>query len=91
MDNRLSLIDNNFHISNIKPYVEKDATNFPDRHGERPAEVTEGIWEVERVLEFGTAPRNGKSQYLVQWKRYGSDNDEWIKFEDISVDIFQDF
>jgi len=90
-DSRLSFIHNTFHISKIKPYVENDSTNFPGRHGEQPGEVTEGRWEVERVLEFRTAPRTGKSQYLVRWKGYGSDDDEWINFEDISLEIVQDF
>jgi len=27
----------------------------------------------------------------VAWKGYGSDDDEWIKFEDISLEIIQDF
>jgi len=89
-DSRLSLIHNTFHISKIKPYVENDSTNFPGHHDEQPGEVTEGRWEVERVLEFRTAPRTGKSQYLVRWKGYGSDDDEWINFEDISLEIVQD-
>jgi len=67
-ESRLTLIDNTFHISKIKGYIENDSTNFPGRHEEQPSEVTEGRWEVERVLEFRTAPRTGKSQYLVCWK-----------------------
>jgi len=51
----------------------------------------EGRWEVKRLLQFRTAPRTGKSQYLVCWKGYGSDDDEWINFEDISLEIVQDF
>jgi len=27
----------------------------------------------------------------VRWKGYGSDDDEWINFEDISLEIVQDF
>jgi len=80
MDSRLSRIHNTFHISKIKPYVENDSTNFPGRHGEQPGEVTNGRWEVEHVLEFRTAARTGKGQYLVCWKGYGSDNDECINF-----------
>jgi len=91
MDSRLSLIHNTFHISKIKPYVENDSTNFPGHHDEQPGEVTEGRWEIKRVLEFRTAPRTGKSQYLVRWKGYRSDDDEWINFKDISLEIVQDF
>jgi len=61
-DSRLSLIYNTFHISKIKPLVEIDSTKFPGRHEEQPGEVTGSRWEVERVLEFRTAPRTSKSQ-----------------------------
>jgi len=91
MDSRLFLIHNTFHISKIKPYVENDSSNFPDRHEEQPGEVTEGRWEVKRVLDIRTAPHTGKSQYLLRWKGYGSDDDEWINFEDISLEIIQDY
>ena len=90
-DSRLSLIHNTFHISKITTYVENDSTNFPDRHGEQPGEVMEGRLEVERGLEFRTAPPTGKSQYLVRWKGYGSDDDEWINFEVINLEIVQHF
>ena len=46
---------------------------------------------MERVLEFHTAPRTGKGQYLIRWKRYGIDEDGWINFEDISLEIIEDF
>jgi len=65
MDSRLSLIHNTFHISKIKPYVENDSTNFPGRHKKQPGEVMEDRREVKQVLEFRTAARTGKSQYLV--------------------------
>jgi len=41
-DSRLSPIDNTFHISKIKPYVEHDSINFPGHHEEQPGEVTKG-------------------------------------------------
>jgi len=90
-DNRHSLIYNTFHISKIKPYIENDSTNFPGRHEEQAVKVKDGRWEVERVFEFRTTPRTGQSQYLVRSKGYGSDDDEWINFEDISLEIVQDF
>jgi len=60
----LSLIHNTFHVSKIKPYIENDSTNFPGRHEEQPGNLTEGRWEVERALEFRTAPRTSKCEYL---------------------------
>jgi len=90
-DSRLSLIHNSFRISKIKPYVQNISTNIPGHHDEQTGEVTEGRWEVERILEFRTAPRTGKSQYLLHWKGYESDDDQWINFEDISLEIVQDF
>jgi len=91
MDSPLSLIHNTFHISKIKPYIVNHSTNFPDRHEEQLGEVMEGRLEVKCVLEFRIAPRTRKSHYLVLWKGYGSDDDEWINFEDISLEIVQDF
>jgi len=88
---RLSLIHNSFHIRKIKRYVKNDSTNYLGCYEEQPSEVTEGRWELERVLEFRTAPHTGKSQYLVHWKGYGSDDDKWINFEDIILEIVQDF
>jgi len=91
MDSRLLLIHNTLHISKSKPYVENDLTNLSSRYDGQPGEVTEGRMEVEQVLEFRTPPRTGKRQYLVRWKRYRSDDNEWINLEDISLEIFQDF
>jgi len=91
MDSRLSLIHNTFHISKIKPSLGNDSMNFPSRYDKQPGEVAEGRWEVERVIEFRTAPGTSKSQYLVRWKGYGSDDNEWINFENINLEIVQDF
>ena len=41
MDSGLSIIHNTFHLSNIKPYIENDSTNFHGGHDEPPGEVTE--------------------------------------------------
>ena len=65
--------------------------NFPGRHDEQPGEVTGGRWKFERVLEFRTSACTGKSQYLGRLKGHGSDDDEWINFEDISLESVQDF
>jgi len=48
----------------------------------------EARWKVERVVEKCTAPCMGKNQYLLCWRVYGRDEDEWIIFEDISLEIF---
>ena len=60
-DSRLSLIHNTLHIRKIKPYVENESRNFSGLHKEKLGEVTEGRWEVERVLEFRTAPHTSTS------------------------------
>jgi len=65
IDIQLSRITNTFHINKIKPYIENDSTNIPGCYEEQPDKVIEGRWEVERLLEFGTTPLGGKSQYLV--------------------------
>jgi len=90
-DSRLALIHNTFHITKIKTYVKNDSNNFPGRQKEQPGGATKGSLEIERVLEFRTAPRTGKSQYLVRWKGYRSNDDEWINFEDIGLEIVQHF
>ncbi|HEY4153194.1 MAG TPA: hypothetical protein VGM38_07715, partial [Pseudolysinimonas sp.] len=90
-DRRLALIHDTFHVSKIKPYIENSPHNFPGRHDKQPGEINKGRWEVEKVLEYRTAPRTGKNQYLVRWKGYGNNDDEWINFEDISLEIVQDF
>jgi len=87
---RLCLLQNTFHFHKIKPYVEKDSINFLSHYEEQLGEVAEGRWDVEGALEFRTAPCASKSQCLVSWKGYGSDDDEWINFENISLEIIQD-
>jgi len=42
IDSELSLINNTFHISKIKPYVENDSTNFSGNYGKQPYKVLEG-------------------------------------------------
>jgi len=91
MDSRLSLIPNTFHFSRIKAYVANDSRNFPGRYNQQRGELMEGRWEVEQVLEFRTAPHTGKRQYLVGWKGYRSDDNEWLKLGDIGLAIVQDF
>ncbi|HWN09726.1 MAG TPA: chromo domain-containing protein, partial [Pyrinomonadaceae bacterium] len=71
--------------------IDNNSSKFPGRATEQPGEVAEGRWEVEKILEYRTAPRTGKNQYLVRWKGYNSDEDKWIDFEDISLEIVQDF
>jgi hypothetical protein len=87
----LSLIHNIFHISKLKPYVKNNDSQFPQRELIKPGPVEEDRYEIEKVLEFRTAPRTGKPQYKVRWLGYGITDDQWIDAQHITTEILQDF
>lgn len=91
MDRRLSLFYDNFHANKIKPYIDNNPNNFPEGFDKQPGEITKNRWEVKKVRKYHTAPHTGKNKYPVQWKGYGSDDDEWINCKNISLESIQDF
>jgi len=53
--------------------------------------VEDDRYEVEKVLEYRTAPRTGQPQYKVRWVGYSHNNDQWINADHITTEILQDF
>jgi len=87
----LSLIYNTFHISKVKPYLENNDNKFPLRGLSKPGLVEDDRYEVEKVLEYRTAPRTGQPQYKVRWLGYSHNDDQWINADHITTEILQDF
>ena len=56
----LSNISNKFYSSLLKPCTPYDDIHFPERELNRPCLVEEVRCEVQKVLEFGSAPKTGK-------------------------------
>ena len=56
----LSNISNKFHNSRQKPLTLNDDIHFTARKLNRPSQVEEDRWQVEKVLEFRSQPKTGK-------------------------------
>ncbi|KAJ3567661.1 hypothetical protein NP233_g6221 [Leucocoprinus birnbaumii] len=80
-----SRIHPTFHVSQLKHFSPNNPLLFPDRVNEEPGLILtdDGNWEhvVDRILD--ERKRCGKSQYLVWWKGFGPDHDEWLGAEDL--------
>ena len=66
-----------FHVSLIRPYAENTLLH-PDPH-ERPAPLlvdNEEHYEVEAILN--SRPHGRGLQYLVHWKGYPHEDDQWL-------------
>ncbi len=65
-----------FHVSLLKAYHHREGEPEVDvAEPDLIAEDGEKIWEVERILDERTV--NGERQYLLKWKGYGDDWDQW--------------
>jgi hypothetical protein len=69
-----------FHASQLKRFVENNATLFPSREHLRPRPVVtvEGVEEfsIDRIMD---ARRRGRGwSYLVRWSGYGPEEDRWL-------------
>ncbi|KAJ8481084.1 hypothetical protein ONZ51_g6252 [Trametes cubensis] len=75
-----------FHSSLLKPYIPNDDSLFPSRALARPGPVVtaDGIkeWEVDSIVDHR---RRGRGfQFLVRWKGYGPDADEWLPKREVA-------
>lgn len=83
---------NVFHVSNLKPYHD-DANEFPDRPApSKPPAIDmddDGVevYEVEAILKKRIRRRRKsiKRQYLVKWKGYPAEDNQWIDFRDLNA------
>ena len=70
-----------FHTSKVIPYVENDATLFPNREFSRPPVVTmEDNLEEYFICNIIDERRCGQGYcYLVRWVGYGAEENHWLK------------
>ena len=69
-----------FHTSQVIPYIESDTEKFPSRRFEEPEPiVTEDGDEEQYIDKILDARRRGRGyQYLVRWRGFGHEHDEWL-------------
>lgn len=69
-----------FHASLLKRFIPNDDAMYPSRAHPRPGPVVtpDGVeeWEVEDIIDH--RKRGCGYQFLVRWKGYGPDADEWL-------------
>ena len=85
-------IHNVFHVSLLAKHK---ADTIPGRAQvpAPPVEVEgEEEWEVEEILDAKLYGRWKKLRFLVRWKGYGAEHDEWVQAEDLhAAEIEQQF
>lgn len=67
-----------FHVSLLRAHR---ASTLPGRHPSEPAPIDvdgEEEYEVERILDSRRHGRWRSLQYLVQWKGYGPEHNQWL-------------
>lgn len=75
-----------FHTSMITPYVENDASLFPDREFAKPPAVDMEDGSVEYLIRNIIDERkwgNGH-RYLVRWTGYGPEEDRWLSGSELT-------
>jgi hypothetical protein len=74
-----------FHVSQLRPYHQNDATLFPTRELPRPGPVVMEDGQLETFIDKIIDERNvgrGK-RYLVRWVGFGEEDDEWLPCRDL--------
>ena len=74
-----------FHASLLKPWRSNDAELFPTRQHSNPGPILteDGIeeWEVDSIVD---RRRRGRGwQYLVRWKGWGPEADDWLPGKEV--------
>jgi len=90
----LSRIHPVFHVSLLLPWRADD--EFPDH---RPAAPPPPVYEnddqyyVEALLDkrVTTVGRRSVVQYLVRWKGYGADDDQWVAASNIGKSLISQY
>ncbi|KAG6874894.1 hypothetical protein C0993_011758 [Termitomyces sp. T159_Od127] len=72
-------IVNCFHANLLSPHVPNDDTLFPSRTLEMPGPIVTEDGQEEHFIDcIIDERRRGRGlQYLVRWRGYGPDHDEW--------------
>jgi hypothetical protein len=69
-----------YYAAELKLHVANDPILFPSREHARPGPVLtpDGLHEheIERIID--SRPRGRGYQFLVRWKGYGPEDDEWL-------------
>lgn len=64
------------HVSQLKRYV--PPSNYSKKYARPAPEIVDGkeVHEIERILDRRT--RYNRTEYLVRWKGFSEDDDEWL-------------
>ena len=73
-----------FHTNLLKKYKANNDSKFPGRALTEPGPTDEQNqeWEIEKIIDFAESKKYGK-RYLVRWKGYGPEKDQWINVKNI--------
>ena len=73
-------VHNVFHVSSIKPWRDP-SSHFPARTvpTEPPPEIIADHeeFEVEEILDYKTTHHGTRFKFLIRWKGYGREHDQW--------------
>src|SRR5215217_7263705 len=71
-----------FHVNLLKPWIDNNITEFPDRQQDPPpATVIDGDDELKAETIIKKRTHYGKTQYLIKWKGYHDEDSTWEPLE----------
>jgi hypothetical protein len=82
-----------FHASQLKKYVENDRELFPGWELPRDGPIVLADGSEEHVIDRILDEKKGKGGgwwYLVQWKGYGTGDDEWLRRREVEETVALD-